>query len=388
MVSNNVERGLDMKLGVDLSIQDELDQLKPHYTHHGQEIEPFHFFAEHGGMSLVRIRLWNDPHDGDGNPYGGGTNDLDCFLRLAKRAKKEGMDVMLDFHYSDFWADPSHQECPKMWRGLTRFDDVKKALYEFTKKTLITIRDNGIDLAAIQVGNEITHGMVFPFGEINREYNPETGGGFKGHCLLLKEGVKACREIFPNAKIILHIEHSGSYDMQEGYWDYVLEQGVDFDVMGESYYPYWHGNFGRFKDCVSRLIRKYGKEVWLVEFGYQYQEDKNPNFAEVTDAEEGDFIVGNVNGRIPYVQTKEGQAEYVALLLKVCKEIGVGAVCCWEPTWIYIPGNGWAKDAGQIYLGFEPVPAGNSWAYYAFFDESGDANPVIDVFTQKYVDSL
>ncbi len=377
-----------MKLGVDLSIADELEPLGPRYFYDGKPVEPFHFFASHCGVSLLRVRLWNDPHDKDGNPYGGGTNDLDCFLRLAKRAKKEGMDVMLDFHYSDFWADPSHQTLPKEWERLKTMDEVRLALYQFTKKTLETIKENGIDLAAIQVGNEITHGMVFPFGEIIREYNPVNGGGFYGHTLLLKEGIKACREIFPKAKIVLHLEHSGSYDMQKGYWDYLVEQGVDFDVMGESYYPYWHGPFSMFEDCISRLIKEYGKEVWLVELGYQFVPDPYPNYDEVKDAKEGDFITGNVNGRIPFEQSKQGQRDYIALLLEICKRIGIGYVCYWEPAWVYCQGNGWAKDPGQRYLGFEPAPAGNGWAYYTFFDGEGHANPVVDVYTQDYIDSL
>ena len=114
-----------MKLGVDLSIMDELEKLNPVYKYQGKEIEPFHFFASHSGISVVRIRLWNRPYDDNGNPYGGGTNDLDCFIRLAKKAQKEGMKVMLDFHYSDFWADPSRQLLPKDWKELKTLDEVK-----------------------------------------------------------------------------------------------------------------------------------------------------------------------------------------------------------------------------------------------------------------------
>ncbi len=377
-----------MKLGIDLSIQDELDELNPKYTYQGKEIEPFHFFAEHSHVDMVRLRLWNNPHDEEGRPYGGGTNDLATFLRLAKRAKKEGMEVMLDFHYSDFWADPSHQQLPKAWLGLKSIHEAEAALYQYTRATLVTVKASGIDLVAIQVGNEITHGMSWPFGETWNEFSEERGGGFDGLAILLKAGIKACREIYPEAKIVLHLEHSGSFDMQEGYWDKLLDRGVDFDVMGESYYPYWHGPFSMFEDCVGKLIAKYKKEVWVVELGYQYEPTINPDYSEVKDAKEGDFIIGNVNGRIPFPQSKQGQAEYVGMMLGICKRLGVGAVCYWEPTWIYVPGNGWGKEPGQRYLGFEPAPAGNAWAIETFFDQQGEANPVVEVFTKQYVNSL
>ncbi|MBR0294890.1 MAG: glycosyl hydrolase 53 family protein [Bacilli bacterium] len=377
-----------MKLGVDLSIQEELDELNPKYTYKGKEINPYEFFSKHSKISTVRIRLWNDPYDKDGNPYGGGTNDLKTFLRIAKNAQDNKMKVMLDFHYSDFWVDPSRQKLPKAWEHLTSFNEVKDALYQFTYNTLKTIKDNHIDLEAIQVGNEITHGMVWPYGNIEYEFNEERGGGFLGHTALLKAGIKACREIFPKAKIVLHLEHSGSYDMQSWYFDNIFAHGVDFDVIGESYYPYWHGPFSMFESCIKKLMDKYHKEVWVVELGYQYVPDEHPHYEEVTDAKEGDFIIGNVNGRIPFEQSKQGQSDYIAMMLKICKKLGIGMVFYWEPTWIEMPNNGWAKDAGQIYCGLTPVPPFNVWKIETLFDLKGEANPVVEVFTQDYVDSI
>ena len=377
-----------MKLGVDLSVSEEFNKLNPVYRYKGKEIEPFSFFAHHSNISIVRIRLWNDPYDENGNPYGGGTNDLTTFIKIAKKAQKEGMGVVLDFHYSDFWVDPSRQKLPKAWEKYHCFKDVETALYEFTLNSLKEIKANGIDLVAIQVGNEITHGMVWPYGNIENEFNETTGGGFIGLGRLLKAGIKACNEIYPTAKTILHLEHSGSYDMQDWYFSNIVAQGVEFDVIGESYYPYWHGPFPMFKECISKLKEKYHKEIWVVELGYQYLPTENPNYDEVTDAKEGDFIIGNVNGRIPFEQSKEGQAEYIAMMLQICKDLGIEVVCYWEPTWIYMPNNGWADDAGQIYCGLEPSAPANVWIIETFFDLKGDACPVVDVFTQQYVDSL
>ncbi|MCR4562672.1 MAG: arabinogalactan endo-1,4-beta-galactosidase [Bacilli bacterium] len=378
-----------MKLGLDLSVQDELDKLNPHYTYEGKEIEPFHFFAEHSKVSTIRIRLWHDPYDKEGHPYGGGTNDLDCFLRLAKRAQKEGMEVMIDFHYSDFYVDPSRQIPPKAWASLKNIDEIEEALYKYTKETLETIKANGIDLVAIQVGNEITHGLLRPWGDNELQYDEAKGGGWKGLGRLLKAGCKASKEVFPKAKTVIHLEHSGSWDMQNWYFSNLVEQKVEFDVIGESYYPYWHGPFSMFKDCITRLKEKFKKEIWVVELGYEYVPlPEDHDFSVVTDAKEGDFIVGNLNGRIPFPQTPEGQAEYVGFMIKICKELGVEMLCYWEPTWIYLPNNGWASDAGQIYCGLTPSAPANSWAIETFFNQKGEANPIVDVFTQDYVDKI
>ena len=183
-----------MKLGVDLSIQEELNKLNPKYYYKDKEIEPIHFFAKHSKLEAIRIRLWHHPYDNEGHPYGGGTNDLDTFIRLAQKAMKENMKVVLDFHYSDFYVDPSRQRLPKAWEKIKSYQEMVDTVYQYTFATLKRIKDEGIDLLAIQVGNEITHGMLWPYGNIENEFNEVTGGGFKGHCGLLKAGIKACNE--------------------------------------------------------------------------------------------------------------------------------------------------------------------------------------------------
>ena len=378
-----------MKLGVDLSSLEELKEIGAKYSYMGKEIEPLSFFSHHSHISTIRIRLWNDPYDEDGNPYGGGTNDLPTFINIAKKAMKEGMKVMLDFHYSDFYVDPARQTLPKAWKDISSLDELANVLYEYTYKTLKEIKDNGIDLESIQVGNEITHGMLWPFGEIRNEYDPIKGGGWKGLSILLKHAIKACKEIYPNSKIVIHLEHSGSFNEQDEYLSHIIAEGVEFDVIGESYYPFWHGPFPMFKDCISRIKEKYKKEIWVTELGYEYMSTGvEPDLTWVTDVKEDDFVVGNVNGRIPFPQTKEGQRDYIAMMLKICKELGIGMIFYWEPAWIYMPGNGWAKPAGERYCGLTPSEPVNTWVIETFFDLKGEANPSIDVFTQEYVDKL
>lgn len=382
-----------MRLGIDLSSLDELEKLKIKYYHKGQEIDPFVFFSNESHIKMVRIKLWHNPYDLNGNPYGGGTNDLACFLRLAKRAKEAGMDIVLALHYSDFWADPSRQKCPKAWEDLS-FNEVLERVYEYTKETLEIIKNDGIDLKAIQVGNEITHGMIYPYGEIydsngEKEFNEKNGGGFKGHSSLLKQGIKACKEVFPKALTIIHLEHSGSHDMQDYYFDKLLQYGVEFDVIGESYYPFWHGPIKMMIDNVTKLMNKYHKKVWIVEMGYEFRESLYPHERDdFHEGEDDEFIVGNIAGRIPFPFTKEGQKDYLDYLLKECKKAKIDAVFYWEPCWIYLENNGWASDAGQIYCNLEPTKPKNDWCHETLFDFEGKANIANEVFNQDNVDNI
>lgn len=377
-----------MKLGVDLSIMEELYDFNPHYFYEGKEIEVFSFFANHSKISTVRLRVWVDPFDIEGKPYGGGTCDLITILRLAKKARDNGMSVLIDFHYSDFWVDPSRQICPKAWQGKT-FQQVKRALYSYTKKVLTTLKKENVDVIGVQVGNEITNGMTYPYGQIEKEYHPETGGGFKGHAYLLKSGIKAVREIFPEAKVVIHLEHSGSNDMQDWYYSKCVELGVDFDVMGESYYPYWHGPIVDFIDNITKLKNKFHKEIWVVEIGYEFSrshllEDETIRGKEELDKE----VICDINEKVPSPFSKEGQAKYMATMLEVCKKLGIEMVYYWEPTWIYCEGDSWAKPAGEAYCGLVPGAPVNSWANSTLFDFDGNANPAIDVFTQDFIDKL
>jgi len=377
-----------MKLGVDLSMLDELLPLGAKYFYQGRPVEPFSFFAEHSRAAVTRLRLWHHPYDENGNPYGGGGNDLPCFYRLAKKAVASGMKVMLDFHYSDFFVDPGRQRVPKAWEGKT-YEEIVRLVYEYTRGTLLKIKEEGIDLYAIQVGNEITNGMLFPYGQLWKEFDSKEGGGFQGLAGLLKAGYSACKEIYPKALTLCHLEHSASKDLQEDYFTHLFAEGVDFDVIGESYYPYWHGTLSELEANISNLKEIFHKPVWLVEVGYEWGESLVEGHHNDFEGQEGDlFKVGNIEGRIPYPNTLQGQADYFKALLSRMKRVGVDMIFYWEPAWVLVQGNAWAKEAGQIYCGLEPGKAENDWANETLFDFEGNATPAIDVFTQDYVDSL
>ncbi len=377
-----------MKLGVDLSSLDELEKLGPVFTYKGEKVDPYEFFSYHSGIKTVRLRVWVDPYDEEGNSYGGGGNDLEATIRMALKAKAAGMNTLIDFHYSDFYTDPSRQILPKPWRG-KKYKEVLLELSNYTKKTLLALKEHEIDVMGVQIGNEVTHGMMFPFGEVGREYSEENGGGFRGQAEILKTARDAVKEIYPNAKVILHLEHSGYLDIQEWFLSNIQKYFFDFDVLGESYYPYWHAGLPHFKDTMTKIKEKFRKEIWIVEIGYEYIESYPDYKKDLPDVPESEFVVGDVNGRIPFPKTKQGQADYIKKLLEVCVEIGAEYAFYWEPCWIYMPHNGWATHAGERYCGYETEgDTVNVWAAYTFFDLEGQANPVVDVFTQDFVDSI
>ena len=364
-----------MELGVDLSTYEHLAAFDPHYYYRGEEVEPLSFFHDHNGVTLLRLRVWLHPSSVEGIPYGAGNNDLACFLRLARLGMKKGYKILLNFHYSDFWVDPSKQTLPKAWRDYN-FEQLVEAVYSYTKETLLTCRAYGIELHGIQIGNEITHGILWPFGALYNERVEGKGGGW--HCLaeLLKAGSKAAKEVYPEAKRVIHLEHSGSKDMQEEFFSHLVAEGLDFDVIGESYYPYWHGTFEELEENIVNLQRLFHKPVWIVEAGYAYSTEQKAG-GGLEDTIDANF---EATHNLPFPLTKEGQKGYVERLIALSKKLGVEEIYYWEPCWLTRPHCGWAERAGQEYLGVHGDPDANEWATETLFDESGEANPALDSY--------
>ena len=365
-----------MRLGIDVSILDQLEAQDPHYYHEGKEIEPISYFHDHNGVDLMRLRLWLDPYDEKGTPYGAGTNDLPCFLRLARRGIEAGYGILLDFHYSDFWVDPAKQFIPKAWQNFT-YEEVVKAVGDYTRETLQKIKAEGIDLYAIQVGNEITHGMLWPHGSVHPE---TTLYGFDHLSEILKAGLAACKEVYPKAKTVLHLEHSGSKELQETWLREVIGRDVEFDVLGESYYPYWHGSMKDLAANIDNIHALFNKEVWIVEVGYAYCPAKRDGKRGLANLIDDDFYATHSRDQVPYPFTQEGQRDFFLELFDLCKKHEVTAVFYWEPLWIDLPHNGWAGEAGQAYIHEEGDAETNEWANQLLFDEKGNATLAFDVY--------
>lgn len=156
------------------------------------------------------------------------------------------MKLLLDFHYSDYWADPGKQFKPAAWRGLS-FEDLKKALYNYTKKVMQELKDQGTEPDMVQVGNEINHGMVWPEGSIS---HPDS------LAQLISAGISAIKSVDPSVVIMLHIALGGQHDESVFFIDQMQKRSVHFDVIGFSYYPKWHGSLDDLRDNLNDIVRK------------------------------------------------------------------------------------------------------------------------------------
>lgn len=350
-----------------------------YYNFDGEEQDVFMTLAQ-AGVNYIRLRVWNDPYDENGNGYGGGNNDVATAITLGQRATKYGMKVCIDFHYSDFWADPKKQFVPKAWEGMD-IEEKSDALYNFTLESLTQLLDAGVDVGMVQIGNEINNGMSGETDVANVRK-------------LLTAGSKAVREAAANSgkEILVAVHYTNIDDMKK--LDTLLTglqvKEIDYDIVGLSFYPYWHGTIEDLKNAIIHIRDTYGKKVYVAENAYCYT------------AEDGDGSANSVEGTDDlaegYSASVQGQANEVRDVCAAASEAGAEGVFYWEGTWIPVGpadadnsnlwekyGSGWAssyasgygpKDAGQYY-------GGCSWDNQAMFDFTGHPLASLNVF--KYL---
>lgn len=346
-----------------------------YYDFDGNEEDVFKVLKDNG-VNYIRVRIWNDPYDANGNGYGGGNNDIDKAVLIGQRATKYGMKLLVNFHYSDFWADPSKQMAPKAWAGM-EIEEKTQAVYEYTRESLIKLRDAGVDVGMVQVGNETNNLMCGERIWFNIQY-------------LMQAGAKATREIFPEALVALHFanpEKAGSYATYAKKMDYYQ---VDYDVFASSYYPYWHGSLENLAAVLDEIAVTYGKKVMVMETSYAYTaEDTDFNGNTIGD---GGAIVKN------YPFTVQGQANNVrditdTIVNHVTNGIGV---VYWEGTWISVGGRSWEENsalwekhgsgwASSYAAQYDPNDAGryyggNAVDNQAMFDQFGHPLESLKVF--------
>lgn len=363
-----------MILGVDVSTYLEELEHGARYFDGDREIDPLDAFVQNG-VNWMRIRVWNDPRSSEGEPYLAGTCDFGHYLRLARLAKSKGYHILLDFHYSDFWVDPQKQMIPKAWQGYD-VQALEKAVYEFTKNCLTVAADEDLAPEMIQVGNEITNGFLWPVCKL--EENGKRGN-YNNFLRVLSAGSRACREVLPESKIVLHLERSNDCEIYQEFFTKVTEYGVDFDVIGASYYPYWHGTPDElFKNLNA--CRRFGKEIMVVELGYGFTTE-----GYVLDGEARRLVIDSERAYVKGVtdvfpMTPEGQAEYIRFFIKKAKENRLDGIFYWEPLWL--PGEGicWASEAGQKYIHEEGKSTSNEWANQCLFDYEGKKLPSFDEY--------
>lgn len=366
-----------MRLGIDVSTYFEEKEHGAKYFDGARQVEPLDEFRLNG-VDMMRIRLWVDPKSEEGEPYLAGNCDLSNFLKLARLAKQKGYSIMLDIHYSDFWCDPAKQTVPKSWRGQS-FEQLVKTVGEYTLSVLKEIKANGIDLCYIQVGNEITNGMLWPFGRLT-ENEDGTRGNYSNLIEFIKAGCASCRKVYPEAKIVLHLERSYDIFIYDEFFTHMRDAAVDYDVIGFSYYPYWHGTFAQFFANVE-ACKKFGKELIVAEVGYAFTlEDYikvEHGGARLVISEDN---ISSFSFTEEYPISTEGQAKFTEDFLALCVSHGIVAVFWWEPAWI--PGDNicWASEAGQEYIGETGKSTRNEWANQCMYDYNGVKLPSFDKF--------
>lgn len=273
--------------GGDISLLPLYEQIQSkYYDYDGNPIDDVVKFYADEGMNLMRVRLMVNPSAFPGsNSYGGNPQwlgydpnccqTLDYILPICRRVKEAGMDLLLDFHYTDFWADPYHQWTPEDWKHL---DDngLANKLYEYTRESLIWLRDRGVVPDMIQTGNEISFGMLWgPAGTAEGDLKKATGENdrscWERLTKMLKEAGRACREICPQAQIVLHTEQITNHWNLWNFYRWMGEFGVDYDIIGLSYYPYWHGDVDKAEEEITDLEKCFpDKKIWIVEFNWPY----------------------------------------------------------------------------------------------------------------------
>lgn len=370
-----------MILGIDASTYLEVMEHGAKYYVAGKAIEPLNLLRSNG-VEYMRIRLWNNPNDEQGNSYLGGSCDTSSFISLAKLAQSKGYKILLDFHYSDFWVDPAKQCLPKAWKNFSA-KQLEQAVYDFTKSTLLQAQANGIDIAMVQVGNEITNGILWPFGKL-------TGGqgavrdNYPQLIRFLKSGINACKEIFPSAKIMLHLERSYDQFVYNEFFTQMQLAKVQYDVIGMSYYPYWHGTFDMFFANVENC-KKFGKQIMAVEFGYSYTLEGHvihKDGKQIRVAIDNQLVdeYGVVN---QYPITPQGQESFVSDFLARAQAEGLDGVFYWEPLWLAGEGICWASEQGQEYINEGGKPTANEVANRCLFDYQGNALPALWAFSSN-----
>lgn len=348
-------------LGADISTLSDVEQRGGVYMDGDQPGDALAIFMKHG-WNCFRLRIWVDPRNGD--------NGLAYTVKLAQRIKEHGGTFMLDFHYSDWWADPQKQNKPAAWTNLD-FNALVDQTQTYTSNVIKTLKDAGATPDFVQVGNEITGGMLWPDGQVKVPLSkvkvfsgdvkvmapPEPYDDAKqwDHLTrLIRAGVAGVRSATTSGdhvRIIIHIDCGGDWAVTKWYFDHLTAAGIDYDIVGQSYYPNWHGTMANVRDNLRRTINRYHKDVMIVETAYPAR-DVHPSPAAAK------YMV--------WPMTPAGQKDFLANLIQTVKAApdgrGIG-VMYWHPEATFILGatGRWARpDPNSLFdaRGY-PLPAMN-----------------------------
>ncbi|WP_345803229.1 glycosyl hydrolase 53 family protein [Microbacterium sp. AZCO] len=341
----------------------------------GQPADLFDVLKDHG-ITDVRIRVWNDPHDAEGNGYGGGSVDVARAVEIGERATDAGLRVLVDFHYSDFWADPGKQKSPKAWAAMS-VDEKAAATKGFTLDALQRMKDAGVDVHMVQVGNETNNGVAGVTG-------------FANMAKIFSAGSAAVRQVFPTALVAVHFTNPETVGRYAGYAANLQTYGVDYDVFASSYYPYWHGTLSNLTSVLTQVANTYGKQVMVAETSWAYT---------LADGDGHTNVIDLPSEATQYPVSVQGQATAVRDVIQAVANVGTAGigVFYWEPAWLPVgapdqltankvkwerDGSGWASSfAGE----YDPADAGvyyggSAWDNQALFANDGTPLESLNVF--------
>lgn len=382
----------DFIKGMDISTYAELEKLGAKYYDHGEEREVLDILKDYG-TNAVRIRVWVDPYSESGESYGAGENDLKTSVYIAKKCVAKGFDFLLDIHYSDFWTDPGKQLMPKSWVGLSE-EELEQKMYDYTVEVLQAFKEADAYPTMIQVGNELTNGLLWPIGRKAESDAPAeerekqfdkiakfVSAGIRGvhHMdeIIAKETGKADYKL----PVMIHLDNGGNNELYRDWFDHYIARGEDFDVIGLSYYPFWHGTLDALEYNLHDIAERYGKELIIAEVSMGFTMEDYASYEKLSkEQRKGMATRAELVEHIDYPMTKEGQRDFMQDIMnrikKVPGDLGKGFYY-WEPAWIPVPGSGWATEASLKYMN-DPGPCGNEWANQVLFDYDGNVNPAME----------
>lgn len=357
--------------GMDLSTMWELEQLGAKYYDNQKEREILDIMRDYD-VDTIRLRLWLNPYSEDGKPYGAGNNDLETTLNIAKKVTREGFSVLLNFHYSDFWTDPLKQIKPKAWADYS-VSQLEKAVYEYTVSVMERFQREKIHLTMVQVGNEVTNGLLWPEGK---------WPNYDNIAKFLNAGIRAVREVNDEIPIMIHLDQGGNHELYVKWFDEFLKRAEEFDMIGLSYYPFWHGSLDDLKENMNDLSIRYKKDLIVAEVSTGFTLEDYKQYEKLEDCERKGYATKpDVVKNLKYPMTKEGQAQFMREILEIIAQVPEGrgkGFFYWEPAWLPVHGSGWATKESLAYMN-DPGPCGNEWANQALFDYEGNRLPALEV---------
>jgi arabinogalactan endo-1,4-beta-galactosidase len=327
IVASSRSRGQDYAIGADISFARQAEQQGVVFKENGVVTPVLEILKAHG-YNWVRLRLFHAPTDLP--------NNLDYTIASAKAAKKLGFHILLDLHYSDTWADPAKQFTPKAWVGLSH-EQLVKAVFAYTRDTIAALRSADVLPDIVQIGNEVISGMLWPDGRL-----PDNWDHFAALLKAGIAGVAAGADDGPHPRIMIHIDRGGDVEGTKYFFDKLNSYHVPFDVIGQSYYPWWHGSLNDLRDNLRFMAKTYKKNIFVVETAYNWKPTEY------------------INKKAPFPETPEGQKQFLAAVNRVVQETpgGLGkGIFWWEPA---VP----------------PQPISSR----SFFDDNNNVLPVITGF--------